>query len=184
MQISSQPQPQQNLSHNSAALALVSENCLQRNCPFCVFSSNSTPGEIGGGQEESGERPDSGMQRGWAGGTTCQVWKNWSCVGCGHMAVHSPIQWKAHLSRILQGGLVVQVVQVGQEVQFFHNLVSQVGQVILEVLWVRQLSPLLVPVSDAKYFLECIGFTAAGPSSLVATFTKCLPLHCHLDMSL
>lgn len=77
---------------------------------------------------------------------------------------------------------MVQVVQVGQEVQFFHNLVSLVSQVTLEVLWVQQLSPLLVPVSDEKYFLECIGFTAAGPSSLLQghhLWWQHLPDACH-----
>lgn len=43
----------------------------------------------------------------------------------------------SHLSHILQVVLVGQGVQVVQEVQFFHNLVSQVGQVTLEVLWVQ-----------------------------------------------
>lgn len=85
----------------------------------------------------------------------------------------------SHLSHILQGGLVGLVGQVGQEVQFFHNLVSRAGQVIPEVLWVQQLNPLLVPISDKKYFFEYIGFTAAGPSSLVAMFSEGLPPdHC------
>lgn len=83
----------------------------------------------------------------------------------------------SHLSRISQGVLVGLVGQVGQEVQFFHNLVSQVGQVTLEVLWVQQLNPLLVPISDKKDFFECIGSTTAGPPSLVATFSNGLPPH-------
>lgn len=89
----------------------------------------------------------------------------------------------SHLSHILQGVLVVLVGQAGQEAQFFHNLVIQVSQVTLEVLWVQQLSPLLVPMNDKKYYLECINFTAAGPSSLVATFSEGRPLHHCSDTS-
>lgn len=89
----------------------------------------------------------------------------------------------SHLSHILQGVLVVLVGQAGQEVQFFHNLVIQVNQVALEVLWVQQLSPLLVPMNDKKYYFECINFTAAGPSSLVTTFSEGRPLHHCSDTS-
>lgn len=45
----------------------------------------------------------------------------------------------SHLIHILQGVLVG---QVGQVVQFFHNLVNQVSQATLEVLWVQQRNPL------------------------------------------
>lgn len=90
----------------------------------------------------------------------------------------------SHLSHKLQWVLVGLVGQVGQEVQFFHNLVSQGGQVTLEVLWVQQLNPLLVPISNKKYFFECISFTAARPSFLVTTFSEGLPPHLCLEMSL
>ena len=115
-------------------------------------------------------------------GSVC-VWGVWAHAYALTYTVKSKIT-PSHLSHILQGVLVGLVGQVGQEVQFFHNLVSQVGQVILEVLWVRQLNPLLVPISDEKYFFECISFTAAGPSSLVATFSEGLPPHHCLDKSL
>lgn len=114
------------------------------------------------------------------------MWEGWGRgVGWAHAcALTYTVKSKitpSHLSHILQGVLVG---LVGQEVQFFHNLVSQVGQVTPEVLWVRQLNPLLVPISDKKYFFECISFTAAGPSSLVATFSEGLPPHHCLHMSL
>lgn len=137
-------------------------------------------------QHTSQEKWVEGRRREGSNGEGGQV-EEQGCKGSGSVWAHAYALvytvesniTPSHLSHILQGVLVGLVGQVGQEVQFFHNLVSRAGQVIPEVLWVQQPNPLLVPISDKKYFFECIGFTAAGPSSLVAMFSEGLPPdHC------
>lgn len=175
-QTPSQPRPRAGFSRNSTPkVKALSESHSQRSCPFCAPSSDLPSQE----KSVEGERREGSnlMEVCRVGGQREEQVRG---VGVQAYALAHAVKSKitpSHLSRISQGVLVGLVGQVGQEVQFFHNLVSQVGQVTLEVLWVQQLNPLLGPISDKKDFFECIGSTTAGPPSLVATFSNGLTPH-------